>query len=174
MSSVLRKAIGRSLAAGVAALLLVACQPKPVCPQGFAPDEARTARVLEVLRADAEGRSLVEREGLRGACYSAVGEGQVSPGPVLLLSATEPVPAVAARAAHLLLHERDGMVSGVESGRCAAADLADYRAAEERAWALEARIRARHGLAERPSEVEGLMKEYEARCAGLAKSRAGR
>ncbi|HEY3445744.1 MAG TPA: hypothetical protein VGK67_05230 [Myxococcales bacterium] len=157
----------------LAALLCAACRASPpACPEGFARDEARTAEVVELLRADPEARGLIPDQGLRGVCYAAAGEGQVAPGPVLLLSSKAPERDSAARAAHLLLHEREGLVRAVEAGGCGEAGLARVRAAEERAWALEGRVRRRLGLPERPSELERIMGQYEARCADLARKDA--
>lgn len=162
-----RRALARAI---VAAALIAGCRGKvPVCPEGLgAPDEARTARVIELVRADPEARDLLQADPRVGVCYAASGEGQVAPGPVLVLSSTEDDKALAARAAHLLLHEREGAVRAVEAGRCGREDLERLRTAEERAWALEGRVRGRLGLAPRPSEAERVAREYEARCLDLA------
>ena len=119
---------------------LLACSTP--CPEGVA-DAERLAR-LEALVGE-----------LGEACFA---ERSVLVGETILLDASQPDPALAAKARHLALHREQGPEP--EGPGC----LETWLQREEEAWALENHWRAELGL--EPVEMDpSLEAEYAARCA---------
>ena len=166
-----RSSVGIALAFAVGACR--SAPPPPSCPTSYVQDEGRTAKVLALLRGDPEARDLVDAPGPRAICWSPQAEGLVTSDGVLLLSSKESERDVAARAAHLLLHAREGTDPAVGASVCDEVGLGRIRGAEERAWALEGRVRGRLGLSERPSEAERVVAEYRSGCSANFSSDGG-
>lgn len=104
------------------------------CPPAYRVDASRSQRLEALLGCDPEGAPLLAKTGGRvSACFSPGGAG-VAAGSMLLLDQNADDPHLAARAAHLLVHQSSGQLR--TSGDPHAAD-------EERATALERRILAR-------------------------------
>lgn len=126
------------------------------CPQPFAADPAREARLVALLEGDAEARSAVHR--LPPACFGPTR----SPGvlidgrPMLDLRGSDLE--LAGRLAHLGVHVQDNLGDGCRLGRERAI------ASEEKARALERRIRDRGGLGPPPDDVRSVTDDYAARC----------
>jgi len=152
----------------LAALLAAACRSTPACPEGAAADELRTDKMLALLRADAEGQVLLAEFRPRPVCYAPSAEaGVIASNSALLLPSGADERDLAARVAHLLLHAREGLPQVVAEGSCDEATFELLRSAEERAWALEERVRGRLGLAHGPGEAQRVVEGYRRRCQGL-------
>lgn len=112
--------------------LLLAC-PTPACPPGTAAIAALEARVMAPL----------EREALpppRAVCFAPGAEPAITAAGLLRLDPGWTDAANTARAAHLLLHRRQGLAPTT--------DCARWHAAEAEARALESRLRADAGLSD--------------------------
>ncbi|MBK7584308.1 MAG: hypothetical protein IPI67_29405 [Myxococcales bacterium] len=126
----------RCIALGWATLVVaLSCgRATPTCPAAYAPDDARTARILDLLAHDPEAAELARRQrGTFGSCFSPGGAG-VTAGDLLLLDGNSGDARLAARVAHLLLHREQGRER--TSGHAADPE-------EAPANALEARVHAR-------------------------------
>lgn len=149
-------------ALALACALLEACAIEPgtphasPCPAPFVADAAREARVVALASADHEGRKAVRD--LSPVCFGPVR----SPGVLVdgqpMLDARSQDDALAARLAHLGVHVHDDLGDGCKHGRARAV------ASEERARALEGRLRARKNLGPAPDEVKDAAADYAARC----------
>lgn len=142
-----------------ALVFVAACTPAATpatCPAPFAADAAREARIAAVLASDAEARELVRD--LPSACFGPTrSPGVLVDGRPMLDARASDVEA-AARLAHLAVHVKDDLGDGCRLGRARAI------ASEERARAIETRIRAKAGLGPAPDEARESIADYAARC----------
>lgn len=134
--------------------------PGARCPSYTAPAPERIARIHQLLDRDAETAALLRGEPLQACFGKGTGAGVLS-AELALLDSQDNDAQLAARLAHLLVHRRDGLRTGCAEGP------AGFEAAmrsEERATALEIRLRRHFGLsiAAIPSDARA---DYLRRCA---------
>jgi hypothetical protein len=147
-----------ALFSSIAACALEPATPSTsgACPAPFADDATRQARLAAILSSDPEARELTRD--LAAPCFGPVR----SPGVLVdgrpMLDARGSDEALAARLAHLAVHVRDDLGDGCRAGRARAV------ASEERARALETRVRSRHGLGPAPDETRDAAADYASRC----------
>ena len=112
---------------------------------------------------DAEALALIEL-GMPTVCFGAIPESSVADGAALvLLRTTATDTELACRLGHLLAHVHDPLPPP-DPSNCAGW-LAVVEEKERRAHELEARLRARFGLAQAPPlPLPELMRHYEERC----------
>lgn len=110
--------------------LLLACS-SPKCPAGSAPIPALEARILARLRPE-------ELPAPASTCFAGGASPEITADGQLTLDPSWDEAALAARAAHLLLHRRQGLRPD--------ADCPTRRAAEAEARALETTLRQKAGL----------------------------
>ena len=115
------------------------------CPRGWSPDPARAARLRAALT-ETEAVPLLEEEARW--CFGPSGPSVVGDG-LLYLDARQGDAALAARAAHLLAHVRDGL-GEPPPGRPCEEWVHEALGAEARAYALELRLREALGAGPAP------------------------
>ena len=126
------------------------------CPTGALADARRRQALEQILRELPIAAS--DRTGSAAICFqSGRGRGVISP-PWIFLDTLLPDRELAAQLMHLRVHERDGLGSGCAAGLEAA------RRSEERATAMEARVRMQLNLPSGPS-AQAAWQDYQQRCA---------
>jgi len=145
-------------------LFLFACKSpsQPLCPAGTAADARRTSGIIAILTQAGEPAP----DPSPRVCYGPASGNTVTSQGVMLLDPSSDDRDLAARMAHLLLHRRDGDPLDLHEVRVdCRAQMQRARTAEERARALEDRVRQRLG---RPAldrgELDRVMEEYARRC----------
>lgn len=136
-----------------------ATAPVSPCPQGFAPDPQRHARIERIVRSSVERApdgAPTQMPG--GLCFGPSRSLGVLAGGRPLLDAHASDDALAARLVHLAVHARDGLGDGCAAG------LAAARASEQRATRVEAALRLRLGLPVLPVDDASVEADYAARC----------
>lgn len=108
----------------------------------MAPIPERLLRIHELLDRDEEAAALLRGEPLTACFARGMGAGVLS-GESALLDSQDNDAQLAVRLAHLLVHHRDGLRTGCAEGP---AGLEAAMRSEERAAALELRLRRRFGL----------------------------
>jgi hypothetical protein len=151
-------------ALGAALVLLGSACAAPLlsarCPSHTAPLPERLARIHRLLDGDAEAAALLRGELLQVCFGNGTGAGVLS-GELALLDSQDNDAQIAARLAHLLIHHRDGLRTGCAEGR---AGLEAAMRSEERAAALELRLRRRFGLSTAAMAADARA-DYLRRCA---------
>lgn len=154
---------------GVALVLFGSSCASPLqgrrCPSYTAPIPDRLARIHRLLDRDEESAALLRGETLKACFGNGLGAGVLS-GELALLDAQDSDAQLAARLAHLLVHHRDGLRTGCAQG---SAGLLAAMRSEERAVALELRLRRRFGLSTDVSAADART-DYLRRCADRATS----
>ena len=133
----------------------LANETPPECPPPFTSDAPREARIVAMVARDEESRAAVQ--GLSSACFGpseALGV-LVAGRPMLDARASDG--ALAGRLVHLGAHLHDGLGDGCRVG------LTRALASEERARALETKVRAREGLGPLADDGKATA-DYAARC----------
>jgi hypothetical protein len=155
-ASLLVRVLGRLLVPVFSAVACVPPATPSTCPAPFASDPAREARLVALVASDEEAQSSMR--GMPSACFGPTR----SPGVLVdgrpMLDARASDSELAARLAHLAVHVHDDLGDGCLRGRDAAI------ASEERARAIETRLRARAGLGPAPDEARESIADYAARC----------
>ncbi len=156
------------------ALTVRRCQkanlPEPVCPRGTTPDSKRTAQLTARLTSHPSSQGLFPRLGRPlVVCYGDVREGVVQDDGAIVLQRDRPLPAQAARLAHLLTHLAwwaPFPADEIRTSRESCEEIADRAvAAEEEAHRIENDVRRSAGLPALP--VEDLRTQYAQRCREL-------
>lgn len=134
--------------------------PAARCPSYMAPIPERLLGIHKLLARDAEAAALLSGEPLTACFGHGTGAGVLS-GELALLDSQDPDALLAVRLAHLLVHHRDGLRTGCVEGP---ASLAAAVRSEERAAALELRLRGLFGLSMEVSAADARA-DYVRRCA---------
>lgn len=125
------------------------------CPSPFATDAPREARIVTLFADDAEAREALR--GVPSVCFGPSEGLGVLVGGRPMLDAKASDAELAGRLAHLGVHLNDGLGDGCLVG------LSRAIASEQRAHALETRVRAHVGLGPLPDDGRATA-DYTARC----------